>query len=309
MEPDLWLGVEVRHLAALTAIAQEGSFGRAAARLGYTQSAVSQQIAMLERIVGERLIDRPRGSRTVQLTEVGELLLRHGEAIVARLQAARSDVEAVVRGDAGSLRVGTFQSVGTRVLPELMRRFMAEWRNVDVRLVEEHDDRELVAAVERGDIDLSFAMLPVGTGPFEGVHLLSDRYVLLLPCDVEAPPSPLPLAELRGMRLIGNRSCRAVPNVEEQLERAGIEHEIVFRSDDNTTVQALVAAGVGAALVPRLTVSDDPAIQVVETDAALVPRQIGIVWHRDRRRSPAARRFVELAQTLCAQFDDERLAA
>ena len=309
MEPDLWLGVEVRHLAALTAFAQEGSFGRAAARLGYTQSAVSQQIAMLERIVGERLIDRPRGSRTVQLTEIGELLLRHGEAIVARLQAARADVEAVVRGDAGSLRVGTFQSVGTRVLPELMRRFMAEWRNVDVRLVEEHDDRELVAAVERGDIDLSFAMLPVGTGPFEFVHLLSDRYVLLLPCDVEAPPSPLPLAELRGMRLIGNRSCRAVPNVEEQLERAGIEHEIVFRSDDNTTVQALVAAGVGAALVPRLTVSDDPAIQVVETDAALVPRQIGIVWPRDRRRSPAARRFVELAQTLCAQFDDERLAA
>ena len=309
MEPDLWLGVEVRHLAALTAIAQEGSFGRAAARLGYTQSAVSQQIAMLERIVGERLIDRPRGSRTVQLTEVGELLLRHGEAIVARLQAARSDVEAVVRGDAGSLRVGTFQSVGTRVLPELMRRFMAEWRNVDVRLVEEHDDRELVAAVERGDIDLSFAMPAQGAGPVEGVHLLSDRYVLLLPCDVEAPPSPLPLAELRGMRLIGNRSCRAVPNVEEQLERAGIEHEIVFRSDDNTTVQALVAAGVGAALVPRLTVSDDPAIQVVETDAALVPRQIGIVWHRDRRHSPAARRFVELAQTLCAQFDDERLAA
>src|SRR5918995_3854309 len=109
MEPDRWLGVELRHLAALQAIAEEGSFGRAARRLGYTQSAVSQQLAMLERLVGERLVERPGGPRPVTLTEAGELLVRHAEAIVARLEAARADLEALSAGGAGSLRVGTYQ--------------------------------------------------------------------------------------------------------------------------------------------------------------------------------------------------------
>jgi len=89
MEPDSrhgpseWLGVEVRHFAALQALADAGSFGRAATRLGYTQSAVSQQIATLERIVGSKLLERPGGPRPVTLTEPGQLLLRHADAITA----------------------------------------------------------------------------------------------------------------------------------------------------------------------------------------------------------------------------------
>src|ERR687883_1811718 len=120
---DRWLGVELRHLAALQALAEEGSFGRAAHKLGYTQSAVSQQIATLERVVGERLVERPGGPRPVTLTEAGRILLRHAESIIARLQAAQADLAALSAGDAGSLRVGTFQSVGAKLLPEVMRRF------------------------------------------------------------------------------------------------------------------------------------------------------------------------------------------
>jgi DNA-binding transcriptional LysR family regulator len=82
-QSDGWLGVELRHLAALEAVASEGTFGRAAERLGYTQSAVSQQIAALERIVGGKLLDRPGGPRAVSLTDAGRLLLRHAEAITA----------------------------------------------------------------------------------------------------------------------------------------------------------------------------------------------------------------------------------
>src|SRR3954467_96461 len=88
MKPDGWLGVELRHLAALQAVAREGSFGGAAVALGDSQSAVSQQIAALERIVGERLVERPGGPRPVSLTDAGKLLLGHAEGIVARLQTA-----------------------------------------------------------------------------------------------------------------------------------------------------------------------------------------------------------------------------
>src|SRR6516165_9315374 len=115
METDRWLGLDLRHLVALKAIADEGSFGRAAERLGYTQSAISQQIATLERIVGLKLVERPGGPRAISLTEPGLILLRHADAIQARLLAAKADMAALEAGDAGRLRVGTFQSVGTRV--------------------------------------------------------------------------------------------------------------------------------------------------------------------------------------------------
>src|SRR5919107_4194884 len=105
METDRWLGIELRHLLALEAVAREGSFGKAATSLGYTQSAVSQQIAMLERIVGQRLVERPGGPRPVSLTEAGRLLLKHADAIAARLQAAQADLAAYSEGAAGALRI------------------------------------------------------------------------------------------------------------------------------------------------------------------------------------------------------------
>ncbi|MGH7734347.1 MAG: LysR family transcriptional regulator, partial [Gemmatimonadales bacterium] len=101
--------LELRHLIALAAVAREGSFSRAAESLGYTQSAVSQQIAQLERVVGQRLIVRPGGPRPVSLTEAGSLLLRHADAIVAQLDAAQADMAALAEGAAGPLRVGILQ--------------------------------------------------------------------------------------------------------------------------------------------------------------------------------------------------------
>src|SRR3954467_9051098 len=186
MEPDRspadnWLGVELRHLAALQAVAAEGSFGGAAVEPGYTQSAVSQQIATLERIVGERLIERPGGPRPVTLTEAGRLLLRHAESIIARLQAAQADLAALSSGAAGTLRVGTFQSVGKRVLPTVMRRFRESWPDVDIELRESHPDLELALSVERGELDLTFVQLPIDNAALETLELLRDPYVLLVP--------------------------------------------------------------------------------------------------------------------------------
>src|SRR3954462_5714190 len=174
MEPDSWLGLELRHLIALKAIAEQGTFGRAAGELGYTQSAISQQIATLERIVGQKLIDRPGGPRPVSLTEAGELLLRHAAAIAARLHAAQADLAALDAGDAGPLRIGTYQSVGAKVLPALLREFTAEWPQVDITLRESADDRELTLLVESGQLDVSIVVLPLDPGPYESVELFRD---------------------------------------------------------------------------------------------------------------------------------------
>src|SRR5918997_578041 len=161
MESDSWLGVELRHFLALEAVAREGSFGRAATALGYTQSAVSQQIAALERIVGQRLVERPGGPKAVSLTEAGRLLLTHADAIAARVAAAQADLTALAEGQAGTLRVGVFQSVGQRILPEVMRRFVHAWPQLKLPLTESADDTELLAFVERGELDLTFSDLPL----------------------------------------------------------------------------------------------------------------------------------------------------
>jgi DNA-binding transcriptional LysR family regulator len=312
MQTDEWMGLELRHLIALKAIAEEGSFGRAARRLGYTQSAISQQIAVLERIVGQRLVDRPGGPKQVSLTEAGGLLLTHADGITARLRAARADLGALGAGDAGPLRVGTYQSVGARVLPTLLRRFKDDWPKIDVTLVESTDDRELLGLIESGEVDLSFVVFPLRPGPFESVELMRDPYVLLVPRD-----SPLArrdrtptLREIVDLPLIGYRSCRTTEQVEARLRVAGREPRVVFRSDDNYTVQGMVAAGIGAALVPLLTVDpSDDRIAVIRLGDRVPARLIGVAWHRDRLRTPAASAFVAGAEDLCRRFEDESKAA
>jgi DNA-binding transcriptional LysR family regulator len=312
MQTDEWMGLELRHLVALKAVAEEGSFGRAARRLGYTQSAISQQMAALERIVGQRLVDRPGGPRPISLTEAGRLLLSHADGITARLRAAQADMNALGAGDAGPLRVGTYQSVGARVLPGLLQSFRAEWPKIDVTLVESADDRELLALIESGEVDLSFVVFPLRPGPFESAELMRDPYVLLVPSDSplagrDRPPS---LREIVDMPLIGYRSCRTTEQVEERLRGAGREPHVVFRSDDNYTVQGMVAAGLGAALAPLLTVDpSDDRIAVVDLGDRVPGRLIGIAWHRDRLRTPAATAFVGAAQSLCERFESRSQAA
>jgi molybdate transport repressor ModE-like protein len=305
MEPDSWLGVELRHLAALEAVARVGTFGGAARSLGYTQSAVSQQIQTLERIVGERLLERPGGPRAVSLTEAGSLLLRHAESIIARLQAAQADMAALAQGQKGALRVGTFQSVGAKVLPEVMRRFLDAWPRVELELTESPSDDELLRLVERGELDLAFTMLPSLEGPFETLELLRDPYVLVVPAAGGLGGlGRASLADLGDLTLISNRACRSTMLAEDELVQRGVAVDVAFRSDDNPTVQGLVGAGFGAALVPLLTVNrGDERVSVLELEPEIPRRRIALAWHRDRHRSPAARAFTELAAEVCAEVE------
>jgi molybdate transport repressor ModE-like protein len=306
-QADTWLGVELRHLAALEAIAREGSFGRAAASLGYTQSAISQQIAGLERIVGERLVERPGGPKAISLTEAGAVLLRHAEAIVHRLEAARADMAALAAGSTGSLRVATYQSISARVLPAVMRRFKESWPGIELGLSEPTTDPDLYAAVERGEVDLAFCSLPTLDGPFDAVELLTDPYVLLVPADSHlAGRRSASLADVGDVPLIGANTCQSGVVIERELRERGFAIDYAFRSDDNTTLQGLVAADYGVALVPLLAVQErDERVKVLRLEPATPRRRLAVVWHRDRHRSPAARAFVEIARDVAVTVEKE----
>jgi DNA-binding transcriptional LysR family regulator len=288
---------ELRWLLTLAAIGREGSFSRAAETLGYTQSAISQQVGRLERVVGQRLVDRPGGLRAVRLTPAGELLLGHAEAIVARLDSARADLRALAEGEFGTLRVGCYQSVGVRLLPRVVREFQTTWPRVRVVLTEAEDDAQLLRLVERGELDLSFVVLPMMPGPFEHQELLEDPYVAVVRDD-----SPLGASEsisprdLTGMPLVTYAQMREVHAIENRLGRPELAGQILLRSNDNGTILGLVAEGVGVAVISWL--SADPfrdGLRIVPLQG-VTPRTIAIAWHRDRYRVPAADAFVHIAR-------------
>ncbi|HEY2947456.1 MAG TPA: LysR family transcriptional regulator [Micromonosporaceae bacterium] len=302
MDTNGWAALEVRHLAAFVAVADAGTFGAAAGRLGYTQAAVSQQIAALERIVGLTLLDRAPGRRPYGLTPAGHALHRHALAVLARVRSAQADLAALEGERAGTLRIGTYASVGARILPDVTRAFLAAWPDIEIHLTDGAGDQELLPLVESGELDISFAMLPVEDGPFEVFEVLRDPYVLVVQRD-SGLPDRLGPEDLVGLPLIGFRTCRHAARVEAQLSAHGVEPNTVFRSDDNGTVQGLVAAGIGHGLIPRLAADPaDPRTRIIPVDG-LAPRRLGIVRHRDRRVTPATRAYIELAREHCATLD------
>jgi DNA-binding transcriptional LysR family regulator len=301
-KPHRLLGIEVRHLAAFDAVATTGSFARAAQQLGYTQSAVSLQVAALERAAGVRLLERPGGRRPVVPTAAGERMLRHATRLTAQLQAAEADLTALAEGTAGTLRVGTFQSMSIRVVPDAVSRLMLLRPGVEVRLQEAPYEDELLALVERGRLDFTFALVPP-EGPFEHIELLRDPYVLLTKAGTplaqrESAPT---LAEIGRLPLIAY--SRSTYGIEALLHSRGITPHVVFRSDESGAVQRMVAAGIGSALVPRLAI-DTSIAGVVALDASRrVPaRAIGLAWHRDARLSETMEDFIAAVRERCDEL-------
>src|ERR687888_2112791 len=162
MAGDWWAGIEMRHLVALDAVAREGSFRRAATRLGYVQSAISHQIAALEGLIGKRLIDRSRGTRPLSLTPAGKILLAHAEAVIARVRAAQADLAALDLPGSTVLRVGATPDLVARLVPRLLRAFGGP-----VTLHELPSASGVLAALGRGELDLALADAPLPPGPLE----------------------------------------------------------------------------------------------------------------------------------------------
>ncbi|MGF7122422.1 LysR family transcriptional regulator [Rhodococcus sp. BE178] len=303
--------IDLRYLSALISVSREGSFSRAAEQLGYTQSAVSQQIARLERSIGHQLVERPGGPRPVSLTAAGQALLRHAEAIVARLTSAAADLDALDAGTAGTLRIGCYQSVGVRILPRVLREFAERFPDVDVQLVENEDDGQLLRQVERGELDLTFIVAPLPKGPFESEELLEDPYVVVVRADspLARDRTRVSLRDIEGIPLISYAQIREAHLIENRLGHPALRERIVFRSNDNGTILGLAAEGVGAAVIPWLSVDPHRQGLRILTISGVSRRIIGIAWHRDRYQIPAAHAFIDLAHAVARDEEVEMRAA
>jgi len=296
-------------LVAFDAVARNRSFSAAAEELGYSQSAVSQQIADLERIARTRVFDRFPGPRPVELTEAGRVLLAHARPVLARMEAVGVDLDALADGAVGDLRVGTFQSAATNLLPRLLVAFRRAWPRIEVTLFESGSHDELDGQVERGALDLAFTHPPISGGaPLEFTDLLSDAYVLVVGRDhpLAGRSGSTSLETLGEIDLVGYRVCRAHAAVERFLRSRGIEPRFVFRAEDNHLLQGLAAQGIGAAIMPVLAIDPSRDDTVIVDLADQIPRRrIGLVWHRDRYQTPAAKAFIELAREMAVSFAEQ----
>jgi DNA-binding transcriptional LysR family regulator len=250
--------LNVARLRVLKEVAYRGSLSAAAASLSYTHSAVSQQIAALEAETGLALVERhPRG---VSLTAAGQTLLGHAEGVLARLEAAEASLSAIAGLRGGRLRVASFPTAGATLMPLAIATFSASHPDVELTLVE-GEPEAIVPRLRAGELDLAllfeFAGETLMAQDMTRTELLEDPMYLALPV-------AHPLAAKRRLRLedlaeqAWVQTSRASPcarHVVRSCHAAGFEPNVAFESDDYQTVQGLVAAGVGVALIPELALS------------------------------------------------------
>jgi molybdate transport repressor ModE-like protein len=303
-----WLGVEFRHLGALAAVAETGSFRQAAESLGYVQSAVSGQIAQLEQAVGTQLVERSSGAAGATLTPAGQTLLGHVEEILARFDAARVDLHSIATGGDAVVGISVLEGIGQRRLPEILSRFHDRHANVQVIVDEGDGDARNFERLARGEIDLMITELPLESGPFEHVLLARDRYVLLVAAgspliDQAGPPTPDQLARLP---LILPAAMRQQDRILARLRESSIDQSPWLRPQTMASVQALVGAGLGAAVVPRAALDlDDPSTAIVSIPALLPERQIVLVKHRERQYPRSVLALVEITEAVFHARDDD----
>lgn len=302
--------LDLRHLRALMAVAEEGSFIDAAYRLGVSQAAVSQQIAGLERAVGQRAFDRPGGPRPVTLTPAGRALLAHAEQVMATLEAAELELGDLASGTGGRLTIGTYQSVSVQLLPDVVSRFLADAPDVSVGLIEHARNEDLVDELLSGNLDITFLAGPYENSDLDLTVLGTDPFVLLLQADGDLarahPGRRFPTEELSDLPMVGEPDPQyGAQSMEAGLRALGLRPRYAFRSYDNGAQQGMVRAGVGPAIMPLLATDPaDPGIVVKTLHPPLEPRTIMLATPKGGTRAPATDAFMRIAQLQCR----ERLA-
>jgi DNA-binding transcriptional LysR family regulator len=300
---------ELKHLRVLRAVRTTGSFSAAADELHYTQPAVSKIIASLERDVGAVLVDRE--TRPIRLTDAGEALTRHADEVFERLLTAQAEVQAIAQLDSGTLSAGTFSSAGAAFFVKALRELRVQHPGIEVSITEGMPSA-LVAKLRGGDLDLAvvFDFPQVGEDRGEGleVHqLLDDPFDVVLPAAHKLASSrTVAYADLADehwvlpdfgpnsptMNLIG-RGCAA----------ASFEPRVRFRVNDCDMTLALVAAGEGISLLPRLMLPrDHDGIRTVPLTPEAPIRRIIAVRLPSRYLTPATERFLAMLGSAAANY-------
>jgi DNA-binding transcriptional LysR family regulator len=302
--------LNVGRLRVLKEVAYRGSFSAAAEALSYTQSAVSQQIAALEAETGMTLLERhPRG---VSLTAAGHTLVGHAEGILARLEAADAALAAIAGLRGGRLRMASFPTAGATLMPLAIAEFRAAYPEVELTLAE-GEPEEIVPRLRAGELDLAllfeFPGEPTEEEGLARVGLLEDPMYLALPREHRlAGKRRVRLQDLEQDAWVQTaRSSPCARHVVRCCHAAGFEPTVSFESDDYQTVQGLVAAGVGVALIPELALSvvrDDIAVRALSPAPPL--RQVIAATPAGPRLVPGAPAMLGVLEATARDYMNNR---
>ena len=290
-------GAGLRELRAVLAVAELGSFRRAAAELGYTQSALSHQVAALEKALGWPLFHRPGGRAQVRLTPAGEAVCRRARRALAEVEAVAADAELAERGEQVRVRVGVSQTTAAEVMPAALHAFRDDHPGVEVVLSDYTDDAHGGRdALRRGDLDLALFYNPEPDEYVEAIPVLEDSWVILTRRDSEIAELERPGFDvLDQLDLVAwTRRWDVQLELEEAWLRRGIAPKIVYRTDDNLALQRLVAAGLGHACTGRLAASRaiDPALTWLPVHEPQAPRVIALCYPRHRQITATAHSLI-----------------
>jgi DNA-binding transcriptional LysR family regulator len=263
--------LDVKRLRVLREVSLRGSFSAAAESLAYTQSAVSQQIAALEREAGTVLVERR--ARGVHLTEAGRALVAHADVILARLADAEAELEAIAGMHGGRVRMVSFPTAGATIAPRAIACFRERHPGVDVTL-EPREPHEGLEGLKTGECDIALTVeagfAPISDPAIECLHLLDDPMYLILPAGHRVAKKPrIRLSDLAEESWIMGTTSRCPDGaiLERACRAAGFEPRVAFQSDDYVAIQGFIAAGVGVCLIPDLAlvaVRDDVVIRCLE---------------------------------------------
>lgn len=285
------LVLDIRRLRVLHAVSVHGSVTGAAAALGYSAPAVSQQLSALEREVGMRLTER--AGRGIELTPAAAILVAHTDALLARLDAAESDLAALRDQVAGRVALAAFPSAGATIVPAAWAALARAAPNVQLDLTEMEPEESLPAMLH-GETDVAVAheydLLPRPLDPlFERRELARDPVLLAVPAGSPLA-GPVDLNSLVGQPFLAprsNTSCAEM--IQRACARAGFVPRVVARATDFAVLLSLVAAGAGLTLVPELAAQNLPKGVRLLPPADPVTRQIFTVSRRGGDRKPAVR--------------------